>query len=46
MIPFAIIAQLTIPPKTFTNIAFTFGSATKQENSMYDYTKHTLLCQS
>jgi len=35
MIPFAIVAQLTIPPKTFTNIAFTFESATKQENSVY-----------
>ena len=33
-IPFAIIAQLTIPPNTFTKIAFTFLSAKKKKKWM------------
>lgn len=32
IIPFAIVAQFTIPPNTFTRITFTFGSRDIKQN--------------
>lgn len=40
IIPFAIVAQFTIPPNTFTRITFTFGSRDiKQNIQNYFYKK-------